>query len=904
MLGIAQRYYALGFTPIPCEPRSKKPVCEWAQWQYRRPSWEELEVVWHNAIKRFGDQINIATILGKAHGLCAVDIDNPQAFRQARQAIGLTEDDLRTWITLSHRGGALIFRYPKSHDLPSKVSNEQLGAELHGDRHLRMLPPSIHPEGTPYRWLKGHEPDQIPLVDIPEPLLFAFIGERPKPTPRSVTPPQNGHGDGNELPSWAHAVVALLRPYWQEGWRHDTALALAGTLAKRGVPKEVAENILRELTREANDPEVKDRLRALMDTYDRLAEGESVLAWQGLERVLDEDTLKALDRLLPELPRNTSATAKDSGKPSVGLLTLAEWDERLAHISQGHWLVEGLLQTGWLLVINARPKVGKSIIAVNLATALAEGTPFLNLPTSPCAVLYIDLERPLETLNRFKALNVANNPNIFVPSERIGADMLETLRELIRQAKERTNRPVVLFADTLGDFIKPALRQRKASINDYDAITEILQELRNLALELGCAFVFVHHARKALSEEPTEVDVLGSTAIAGKFDVIAHLQPDRTDGSVLALTAEGNAIAKTTLHFVLNDGFRITPCEPPAKTKEEEVARLVLSELERHPDGLTYGALAKLIQDIGMANTRKSAEKLIDRASDYLKGHVVVTKVGRNTIYRLREHPALLTEVPELPTSDTYIENVGNVGNHETNAPNYRHFRHTNNDGDVGNVGSHVTTVIQLPTLPTNPIYMSDVGNPTPSDWQWDYIAGDVPVLPDLLIPENSPTPCPHDRIRSKNDVRCPSSFELPTNTPEPTEPAYTTPRGDELVDVLTTETPNTTLSDEVRYIDTEQWLEELCAELSETSNEPDDNTSSASQPKPDRLACLCGGELRLFGKFYQCLRCDSPRIAACRYCGKVLQLTSDSHAECVGCGLPYTFDRARRLWLSDLDAF
>jgi hypothetical protein len=696
----------------------------------------------------------------------------------------------------------------------------------------------------------------------------------------------------------------LLRPYWQEGWRHDTALALAGTLAKRGVPKEVAENILRELTREANDPEVKDRLRALMDTYDRLAEGESVLAWQGLERVLDEDTLKALDRLLPELPRNTSATAKDSGKPSVGLLTLAEWDERLAHISQGHWLVEGLLQTGWLLVINARPKVGKSIIAVNLATALAEGTPFLNLPTSPCAVLYIDLERPLETLNRFKALNVANNPNIFVPSERIGADMLETLRELIRQAKERTNRPVVLFADTLGDFIKPALRQRKASINDYDAITEILQELRNLALELGCAFVFVHHARKALSEEPTEVDVLGSTAIAGKFDVIAHLQPDRTDGSVLALTAEGNAIAKTTLHFVLNDGFRITPCEPPAKTKEEEVARLVLSELERHPDGLTYGALAKLIQDIGMANTRKSAEKLIDRASDYLKGHVVVTKVGRNTIYRLREHPALLTEVPELPTSDTYIENVGNVGNHETNAPNYRHFRHTNNDGDVGNVGSHVTTVIQLPTLPTNPIYMSDVGNPTPSDWQWDYIAGDVPVLPDLLIPENSPTPCPHDRIRSKNDVRCPSSFELPTNTPEPTEPAYTTPRGDELVDVLTTETPNTTLSDEVRYIDTEQWLEELCAELSETSNEPDDNTSSASQPKPDRLACLCGGELRLFGKFYQCLRCDSPRIAACRYCGKVLQLTSDSHAECVGCGLPYTFDRARRLWLADFDAF
>ena len=304
LLDLVRRYYELGLTPIPCEPRSKKSTCAWAQWEYRRPSWEELEVVWRDAIERFGDQVNIATILGKAHGLCAVDIDNPKLFKQARQAIGLTENDLRTWTTLSHRGGALIFRYPKGHNLPSKVSNELWGAELLGDRHLQMLPPSIHPKGTTYCWLKGREPEQIPLADVPEPLLFAFIGERPKPTSRSVTLPQNGHGDCNGLPAWAHAVIALLRPYWHEGWRHDTALALAGVFAKRGVPKEIAENILRKLTREAGDNEVKDRLRALMDTYERLAEGESVLAWQGLERVLDDETLQALDRLLPEPPRN------------------------------------------------------------------------------------------------------------------------------------------------------------------------------------------------------------------------------------------------------------------------------------------------------------------------------------------------------------------------------------------------------------------------------------------------------------------------------------------------------------------------------------------------------------------------------------------------------------------------
>jgi hypothetical protein len=77
ILKVAQHYYELGLTPIPCEPKSKKPACAWAQWEYRRPSWEELEVKFGvmPSIERFGDQTShVATILGKAHGLCAVDM--------------------------------------------------------------------------------------------------------------------------------------------------------------------------------------------------------------------------------------------------------------------------------------------------------------------------------------------------------------------------------------------------------------------------------------------------------------------------------------------------------------------------------------------------------------------------------------------------------------------------------------------------------------------------------------------------------------------------------------------------------------------------------------------------------------------------------------------------------------
>jgi rRNA maturation protein Rpf1 len=290
------------------------------------------------------------------------------------------------------------------------------------------------------------------------------------------------------------------------------------------------------------------------------------------------------------------------------------------------------------LVITARPKVGKSIVAVNLALALAEGKPFLNLPTRPCAVLYIDLERPLETRNRLKTLGAIGNPNIFVPEERIGADKLDTLRELIRQVKERTNRPVVVVIDTLGDFIKPALRQRKASVNDYDPIAEILQDLRDLALELGCAFVFTHHARKALAEEANEADVLGSTAIAGKFDVLVHLK--RANPATLRLIAEGNAILKTQLTFTIRD-FQLERVEPPTRTKKvEQAASFLYEKLAGYPEGLSYGEMVKLVLEEKLAERKWAAKRLVDRALKRLMGQVQAERSGRTTIYRLRAHPS------------------------------------------------------------------------------------------------------------------------------------------------------------------------------------------------------------------------------------------------------------------------
>jgi ribonuclease HI len=93
--------------------------------------------------------------------------------------------------------------------------------------------------------------------------------------------------------------------------------------------------------------------------------------------------------------------------------------------------------------------------------------------------------------------------------------------------------------------------------------------------------------------------------------------------------------------------------------------------------------------------------------------------------------------------------------------------------------------------------------------------------------------------------------------------------------------------------IDTEAFLAELEAQQIEPSTLP-------AKQLPDDIACLCGGRLKIIGRSYRCLRCSNPLPAFCRECGRVLRVTGEGQAKCVGCGLAHTFDRLRRSWLGD----
>jgi hypothetical protein len=536
------------------------------------------------------------------------------------------------------------------------------------------------------------------------------------------------------------------------------------------------------------------------------------------------------------------------------------------------WQVDGLIKAGNLVILSARPKTAKSIVALNLAACVATGRPFLNRPTKQGRALFVAWERHDLTVQRAFAMGLDACEDFMIwDRHRFGVaprvDALDWWRKFI----VANNIRLIVF-DTLAHFLRPELDKVRNALNAYDYIGSVLERVAQVANEVGCTFVLIHHDRKG-EGDTDEQRVLGTTALTAAADVVLQLQHISDDAGVMVLKAMGNAIDDQVLYFTVQPNFWLEPTERPAVTKEEKAANAIEGYL-RLQEEAKRKELGRHLQEIGLAESLSAAEKLVTRALSLLQSQGKVIRTQRGT-YRLAS---------DLGHADTHISDVPIVPNSSALLDNWDNW----DNWDMSEMSQMSKTPHRLRTTRTTYIMSSE--SPKGDNghgWLWDYIAADVPVLPDLFVPENSPTPCPHEGIR--NDT---------------SELAYASPRGDEPVDVLTTEPPNPTSSDEVRYVDTEKWLDELCAELNETSNKPPDDTSSASQQKPDRLACLCGGELRLFGKTYECLRCDSPRPATCRHCGKVMKRTSNGHAECVGCGLPYIFDRHRRLWLSDLDAF
>ncbi len=249
----------------------------WEKYQISPPTLEEVKGWFSNpeqfeSIRR-GNKLGVAIITGKVSGnLAVLDFDSKELAHQSLRPLQDRHPELyrklaNTWIVETGKG--LHFYLRVLNPDPAKFGNRlKLGGkdiDIRAEGGYVVAPPSPHPSGKPYRFIK--KPGKISEFtwEEYELLLSTLEGSRGK--------------EDNLFPeSRVLEIVNLVRPIYRPGYRHYIVHYLSAWMRKAGVPYESAKKIVEILAE--NDEEKSNRLYQVDWNY-------------GLkDRPIEEDKLK------------------------------------------------------------------------------------------------------------------------------------------------------------------------------------------------------------------------------------------------------------------------------------------------------------------------------------------------------------------------------------------------------------------------------------------------------------------------------------------------------------------------------------------------------------------------------------------------------------------------------------
>jgi hypothetical protein len=218
-LEAAREYRRLGLHPIPCQPRGKRPLVEWKDYQEDPPHQDEIEAWWAKT-----PDANVALVLGR--GTFAVDLDGGVDALKLLRAAGIE----MPLCPVSRTGKGLHAFLSAPGPVPDRVALLKNGGSAQVDIRgvgIVVVPPSIHPTGKVYEW---ERPLELPLPLAPAALLDLIQRGRQRDT------------DGTPDASW---VAEALRGV-PEGQRDDTCARLAGYFLHAGLDAKATEVVLLE----------------------------------------------------------------------------------------------------------------------------------------------------------------------------------------------------------------------------------------------------------------------------------------------------------------------------------------------------------------------------------------------------------------------------------------------------------------------------------------------------------------------------------------------------------------------------------------------------------------------------------------------------------------------------------
>ena len=426
LISAARAWYDAGFAVIPShEDGGKRPMGRWKDYTVTRPTWQEIEG-WLATGRYSGIGVICGAVSANAE---LIEIEGPSG--QAIERLGrvmarASEAGMGDLLGRVARGcseesaGGGLHLFIRVCDGPA-LGNRKLAfqgqgqarkvvAETRGEGGFVIVAPTPgrngHAQGTHYIFLQGSSPAGVPTLtskerdEIHDLLRWAL--DEPDTAPSiTVTGTGTSSSEPGAFDAYRQAVTwsEILAPAgWSQGhtdgdgrthWTRPGSRKFEGTSATS-----LEDGPLYVFSTNAGLPTEqglsKATVYALLHHDGDLSAARKALIAEGFGQAST-----SLPPWEAALDPDASEDEREEAKTSYirERLPILDWQALWEDTTEEEWIVEPLLAKRRLVALYSAPKVGKSLLMLELAAAMASGRPVLgNNPTEPIAVLYVDFE--------------------------------------------------------------------------------------------------------------------------------------------------------------------------------------------------------------------------------------------------------------------------------------------------------------------------------------------------------------------------------------------------------------------------------------------------------------------------------------------------------------------------------
>jgi RecA-family ATPase len=228
---------------------------------------------------------------------------------------------------------------------------------------------------------------------------------------------------------------------------------------------------------------------------------------------------------------------------------------------QRDWLVEGLWSEEAVGIIGGEPKCCKSFLALDLAVAVAAGTPCLGrfAVARPGQVLLYPAEDALHVVRR-RLEGISAAAGVALPDLDVQVITAPSLRLDLEADRARLEQTVATLKPRLL-ILDPFVRLHRIDENVSGDVAPLLAFLRELQRRHATAIAVVHHARKGAGAVRAGQALRGSSEFHAWGDSNLYLRRDGDDRIVLTVEHRAAAaIAAVTLELNQGDhGLALRP---------------------------------------------------------------------------------------------------------------------------------------------------------------------------------------------------------------------------------------------------------------------------------------------------------------------------------------------------------